>query len=182
MGHALNFLQFLWHYGVSSIDRTFGLREQSQQECYCHSQLVSGLWLSSICSPNPYMTIFGDVALGCNYVHVQSCPTFCNSMDCSPPDFGILQARILEWVPFPPSGDLPHPGIKLHLLCLLHWQVDSLPLHYLELRSWGWGLHVGISALIGIHTRYFACSLSLNHVPTKKRCSVYTERYSWSRN
>ena len=180
MGHALNFLQFLWHYGVSSIDRTFGLREQSQQECYCHSQLVSGLWLSSICSPNPYMTIFGDVALECNYVHVQSCPTFCNSMDCSPPDssvHGILQARILEWVPFPPSGDLPHPGIKLHLLCLLHWQVDSLPLHYLELRSWGWGLHVGISALIGRHTRYFACSLSLNHVPTKKRCSVYTERY-----
>ena len=31
----------------------------------------------------------------------QSCPTFCNPMDCSPPGSsvpGILQARILEWV------------------------------------------------------------------------------------
>ena len=32
---------------------------------------------------------------------VQSCPTLCDPMDCSPPGFsvhGILQARILEWV------------------------------------------------------------------------------------
>ena len=26
---------------------------------------------------------------------------------------GIPQARILEWVPFPPPGDLPNPGIEL---------------------------------------------------------------------
>ena len=41
---------------------------------------------------------------------LQSCPTLCNTMDCSPPGFslhGILQARILEWVPFPPPGILP---------------------------------------------------------------------------
>ena len=32
---------------------------------------------------------------------LQSCPTLCSPMDCSPPGFsvhGILQARILEWV------------------------------------------------------------------------------------
>uniref|UniRef100_A0AC11CFY0 B cell linker n=1 Tax=Ovis aries TaxID=9940 RepID=A0AC11CFY0_SHEEP len=29
-------------------------------------------------------------------------------------------------LPFPPPGDLPDPGIKL--LCLLNWQVGSLPL------------------------------------------------------
>ena len=32
----------------------------------------------------------------------QLCPTLCNPMDYSPPDssvYGILQARILEWVP-----------------------------------------------------------------------------------
>ena len=31
----------------------------------------------------------------------ESCPSFCDSMDCSPPGsfvHGILQARILEWV------------------------------------------------------------------------------------
>ena len=31
-------------------------------------------------------------------------------------------------VPFPPPRDLPDPGVKLRLLCLLHWQADSLPL------------------------------------------------------
>ena len=32
---------------------------------------------------------------------LQSCPTLCDPMDCSPPGssvHGILQARILEWV------------------------------------------------------------------------------------
>ena len=36
-------------------------------------------------------------------------------MAYSPPDssvHGILQARILEWVAMPSSGDLPNPGIK----------------------------------------------------------------------
>ena len=37
---------------------------------------------------------------------------------------GILQARILEWVAFPPPGDLPHPGIKGGSPAL---QADSLP-------------------------------------------------------
>ena len=49
----------------------------------------------------------------------------------SPPGFsvhGISQARILEWLPFPSPGDLPDPGIVLHLL---HWKADSLPLCYL---------------------------------------------------
>ena len=35
---------------------------------------------------------------------LQSCPTLCDSMDCSPLDssiHGILQARILEWVAMP---------------------------------------------------------------------------------
>ena len=28
----------------------------------------------------------------------------------------------------PPPGDLPDPGLNLHLLRLLHWQAGSLPL------------------------------------------------------
>ena len=38
----------------------------------------------------------------------QSCLTFCNSMDCSLPGssiFGILQARVLEWVAIPFSRE-----------------------------------------------------------------------------
>ena len=44
----------------------------------------------------------------------QSCPTLCDLVDRSPPGFsvhGILQARILEWLPFLPPGDLPDPGV-----------------------------------------------------------------------
>ena len=31
-------------------------------------------------------------------------------------------------LPFPTPGDLPKPISNQHLLCLLHWQVDFLPL------------------------------------------------------
>ena len=49
----------------------------------------------------------------------QLCPTFCDPMDCSPPGSSvhrILQARILEWSPCPPTGDLSDPGIELTTL------------------------------------------------------------------
>ena len=52
----------------------------------------------------------------------QLCPTLCNPMDYIV--HGILQARILEWVAFPFSRDLPNPGIKPRSPAL---QVDSLP-------------------------------------------------------
>ena len=41
--------------------------------------------------------------------------TLCNPMDCSPPGFsvyGVLQARILEWIAMPSSRDLSDSGIK----------------------------------------------------------------------
>ena len=44
----------------------------------------------------------------------QSCSALCDPMDCSLPNssvHGILQARILEWLPFPSPGYLPNPGI-----------------------------------------------------------------------
>ena len=49
------------------------------------------------------------------YMCVQLCLTLCNPMNCSPPGFslhGILQARILEWMPFPLPGDLPNLGTE----------------------------------------------------------------------
>ena len=67
--------------------------------------------------------------LGCVCMCVQLCPTPCDSMDCSPPGssvHGIFQVRILGLSCSPP-GNLHDPGIKLSLLCLLHWQVGSLP-------------------------------------------------------
>ena len=53
---------------------------------------------------------------------LQSCPTLCDPLDCSPPGSSfreILQARVLEWVAMPSSRILPTQGLNLPLL---HWQ------------------------------------------------------------
>ena len=58
-------------------------------------------------------------------------------MDCSPPGssaHGIFQAWILEWVAisfFLTQGIFLTQGSNPHLLHLLHWQADSLPLLHL---------------------------------------------------
>ena len=46
---------------------------------------------------------------------LQSCPTLCDPMDCSPPGFsvhGILQARTLEW-----------GAIAFSFIVLIWWQI-----------------------------------------------------------
>ena len=54
----------------------------------------------------------------------KSCLTLCDpkeSLDCSPPGsplHGTLQARKMEWLPFPSPGDLPKPGIESGFLAL----------------------------------------------------------------
>ena len=59
---------------------------------------------------------------------LQSCPTLCNPVDCSLPhtplSMGVLQARILEWVPCFLPKDLPNLGVEPRSPAL---QVDSLP-------------------------------------------------------
>ena len=62
---------------------------------------------------------------------LQSCPTLCGPIDCSPPGssvLGILQARILEWGAISYSRRSSGSSDGNSLLCLLHWQADSLPL------------------------------------------------------
>ena len=81
--------------------------------------------------------------LTCIYTHIhtqlymlcaesfQSCPTLCDPMDHSLPGssvFGILQATTLEWISMPSSKGSSRPRDPVHILRLLHWQVDFLPL------------------------------------------------------
>ena len=58
--------------------------------------------LFSTAAAPPYIfTIFSTAAAAKS---LQSCPTLCDPIDGSPPGSavpGILQARTLEWVPFP---------------------------------------------------------------------------------
>ena len=65
---------------------------------------------------------------------LQSCPTLCDPMDCSPPCSSVhefLQARILEWVALPSSRGSSRPipiRHQTHVSCLLNKQAGCLPL------------------------------------------------------
>ena len=80
------------------------------------------LWLWDLPPSNPYPHLSEserEVA--------PSCPTLCDSMDCSPPGssvHGILQERILEWVAIPFSRGSSRPGIEPRTPTL---QADTLP-------------------------------------------------------
>ena len=61
---------------------------------------------------------------------LQPCPALWDPMDSSPPGssaHGILQARILKWVAISFSKGSSSYEVNL-LLCLVQWQVGSLPL------------------------------------------------------
>ena len=60
----------------------------------------------------------------------KSCPTLCDPMDCSPPGssvYGISQARMGVSCYFLLQGIFLDQGLDP---CLLHWQVDYLPLSH----------------------------------------------------
>ena len=74
------------------------------------------------------------------YLFLQKVKVKCKSLRCvqifvtawtvacqSPLSMGSSRQEYWSGLPCPPPGDLPDPGIKLHLL---HWQVDSLPLSH----------------------------------------------------
>ena len=68
---------------------------------------------------------------------LQSCPTLCDPMDCSPSGssvHGILQARILEWVAVPSSRESSWPRDGTHVFyisCIWRW----LLCHWRHLKS-----------------------------------------------
>ena len=62
---------------------------------------------------------------------LQSCPTLCSPMDCSPPDssvHGFSRQEYWSGLPLPSPEDLPNPGTKPNSLHLLYCQAGSLPL------------------------------------------------------
>ena len=66
--------------------------------------------------PLPFVSFFLCVCTK----SLQSCPTLCHPMDCSPPGsfvHGILQARILEWVAMPSSRGSSRPRDRTCVSC-----------------------------------------------------------------
>ena len=65
----------------------------------------------------------------------QKCSTLCDPMDCNRPGssvHGILQARILEWVPMPSSRGSSWSRSRTHVSCLCKLQAYFLLLSYRE--------------------------------------------------
>ena len=73
-------------------------------------------------------------------MHVRACVCVCSVVsDCDPMDcslrgfpvHGIFQARILKWIAIFYSMESSRPRDRTRVVCLLHWQVDSLPQSHL---------------------------------------------------
>ena len=76
-----------------------------------HWLLVEGSWPIARSPPFPQVVLCVK--------SLQSCPTLCDLVDCSPPGFyvhGILQSRTLGGLPFPSQGIFPTQGSNLCLM------------------------------------------------------------------
>ena len=72
-------------------------------------------WIKSYDKPRQ------SIAVKVKVLVTQSCPTLCNTMNCSPPGFSvceILQARILEWVTIPFSRGSSPPMDQTWVSCI----------------------------------------------------------------
>ena len=122
----------------SSAARTDGKRSHGNAPVFSQGTLSLGQFRSHV-----------EARSGCllKYVicvHVQSCLTLCNPMDCSPPTssvHGVLQARTLEWVAmsFTMGSSLPRDLPTAASPVSPALQAGSLPLSYLGSPSYAYG-------------------------------------------
>ena len=118
----------------------------------------------------------------------QACPSLCSPMDCNLPGSsinGIFQARVLEWVAisFSRGSSRSIQGSNLPLLCLLHWQVDSLPLAPPgKPQIMALILFFFFLALILVKTSWIGCpNLQTGNFPTKTQISASSWNWkNWS--
>ena len=69
-------------------------------------------------------------------VCAQVCPTLCDTMDCLLCAGNFPGKNTGTDCHFPLQGIFPTKGSNMGLLCLLHWQADSLPLYHLGKPMW----------------------------------------------
>ena len=103
----------------------------------------------------------------------QLCPTFCDPLDCSPLGssvHGIFRKNTGVGCHFLPQGIFPTQGSNLHLLCLLHWQADPLPLCFL-----GSLKKCTIPQMICKHKNY--CHEKTDQNPCAYRIYIHVDNY-----
>ena len=94
---------------------------------WCLLYLHLGAHLTYFYLLSRLLTFFPLIPASQSVLVVQSCLTLCDPTDCSPSGasvHGILQARVLGWLPFLSPGYVPDPGIESGSAIL---QADFLP-------------------------------------------------------
>ena len=90
----------------------------------------------------------------------------------NPLSMGFSRQEYWSGLPFPSPEDLPYPGIKPHLLCLLHWQADSLPLVPAGINQGHW-LFISTSLCIKtLHRDFPGGPLVKNSPCNAMQCSI----------
>ena len=84
---------------------------------------------------------------------------------------GLPRQAYWSGLPSPSPEDLPDPGIKPASLCLLHWQVDSLPLSQLE-SSWSMYRHLSLQT-----KKYIKLSFVIWHQCYRSKSEWFLESF-----
>ena len=90
--------------------------------------------------------MLNDLYCSCCYLVTPSCLTLCDPMDCRPPGSsvrGILQARILEWVPMPSSRGYSQPRDQTqvsYVSRIVRWAEDLRVVLLVPKTQWGSGI------------------------------------------
>ena len=85
--------------------------------CFSFSLILLPRWHFFFFHSSGKKSMISEIYLSCVCVHaksLQSCPTLCNLVDCSPPTLSMGFSRQEYWsgLPCPPPGALPDPGIE----------------------------------------------------------------------
>ena len=127
--------QLSWGFCYSFKYSKINVTRKGKSGTYCQEEDCQKLSQADVLQPFPF---HGHYTLGWNLAscgpllsgsilefHVcvlvtQSCPTLCDSRDCSSPGIsvhGILQARILEWIAIPFSRGTSQPRDQTLVFC-----------------------------------------------------------------
>ena len=87
----------------------------------------------------------------------------------TPVSMGFSRQEYWNGLLCPPPGDLPDWGSNLHLLCLLHWQADSLPL-----------VPPGKPNTQYDMCAYLVCVCLLSNYPSKWITLIHTTTYTYT--
>ena len=98
--------------------------ERFQEKCsligFIHIKNQDACWLEIRAMGMAYTLTCSEDSMCMRARSLQSCPTLCDPIDCSPPGssvHGVLQARILEWVAVPSSKGSSRPRGQTCISC-----------------------------------------------------------------